>query len=128
MFVTPTYSPSTGVLDVAGVGLSVLCLVHCAALPLAAALLPALAVWGEAEWVHWAFLALAASVSAMVLLRPTCFSYARGLIGLAGVGLALMLFGALEWPDHGWEEPLTIVGGLLVAAAHLLNWRRGAAR
>lgn len=34
------------------IGLSALCVLHCVALPVLAALLPALSVWTEAEWVH----------------------------------------------------------------------------
>ena len=40
---------------------------------------------------------------------------------LAGVGLGLMVAGALEIGD---ETAMTVTGGLVLATAHLLNLRR----
>jgi hypothetical protein len=34
-----------------------------------------------------------------------------------------MISGALEFPTPGAERLLTVIGGLLLAAAHLANWR-----
>ena len=39
-------------------------------------------------------------------------------------GLALMIAGALEFPTAADERVLTVLGGLLLAGAHLANWRR----
>jgi type IV secretory pathway VirB2 component (pilin) len=53
-------------------------------------------------------------------LRP----HAWALVALAVLGLGLMLAGALEVPSAGWERPLTVIGGVILATAHILNWRR----
>ena len=46
------------------------------------------------------------------------------LLGLGGAGALLLFIAAAEWPAHAWETPLTVGGGLLLATAHGLNWRR----
>lgn len=107
--------------DSFAIGLSGLCLIHCLALPLMISVLPIAGAWAEAEWVHWLFVALAAPVSFWTLmrLRPRMWL----LLGLAGGGLALLVAGAAEFPSHELETPITVVGGLLLATAHFLNWR-----
>ena len=112
-------------LDLSAVGLSALCLVHCLALPGLALLLPVLGFWAEAEWVHIAFILVAAPVAVLAFIdlkawRPRSWS----MIAVAAAGLALMLAGALEFPIAGYERPLTVLGGLLLAGAHVANWRR----
>lgn len=105
-------------LDGSAIGLSGLCLIHCLALPVAAALSPMLFTWSEAEWVHLAFVLLAAPLSAAALMmtqprRPAA-------IALAAAGLALM---ALALAFHRAETVMTVMGGLVLATGHLLNWR-----
>ena len=112
-------------LDLSAVGLSALCLVHCLALPALALALPLLASWAHAEWVHVVFVSAAAPIALLALVdwsaaRSTSWRH----VGLAGAGLALMLAGALEFPQASWERPLTVAGGLLLAGAHVANWRR----
>jgi hypothetical protein len=41
----------------------------------------------------------------------------------AGVGLGLLLAGALALPSHDWETPMTVTGSLLLAATHIWNAR-----
>ena len=110
--------------DAAAIGLSVLCLAHCLILPLAAGFLPLLGAWTEAEWVHWAFVAMAAPVSLWTLTRGRGNDPSATTVALAVVGVALLLSGAAGYPDHELEGPLTVAGGLSLAAAHLINWRR----
>jgi hypothetical protein len=107
-------------LDPAAVALSGLCLVHCLALPLASLALPFLGSWAEAEWVHVAVIVLAAPLAALALRGPG----APPLLALAALGLACMLAAALGWPAERAELPLNTAGGVLVATAHALNWRR----
>ncbi|QBX37697.1 MerC domain-containing protein [Brevundimonas sp. S30B] len=108
--------------DSLALGLSGLCLIHCLALPLAASLLPLAGAWAEAEWVHWLFIAGAAPVSAFTFARVLPRS--PWLIGLAVAGLALLTAGAAEFPNHEAETAVTVLGSLLLAAAHLANWRQ----
>ncbi|MDH5832395.1 MerC domain-containing protein [Luteimonas kalidii] len=112
-------------LDASAIGLSGLCLVHCLLLPVAAALLPALAFVGEAEWLHLAFVAVALPLAGLALVR----AHRRrplppALFGLAAAGLSGLGAGALGWPTHALETPLTVGGSLALASAHLWNWRR----
>ena len=90
--------------DFAAIGLSFLCMIHCLALPVAASLLPLFGAFAEAPWVHWAFAATAAPIAAWTLTRPDAH-------------------GRREWPSHELETPVTVSGGLMLAVAHLLNWR-----
>lgn len=120
-----SHAPSsrlTGLGDSMAIGLSGLCLIHCLALPLIASLLPLAGAWAEAEWVHGLFAAVAAPVSLWTLARPTDRS--PKILIVAGAGLAFLFLGAAGWPSHEAETPLTVAGGLLLAAAHVLNWRR----
>jgi hypothetical protein len=92
---------------------------HCLVLPLAAAFSPLLAAWAEAEWVHAAVVLMAAPLSALALWRrgqrPAVIALALGGLSLMGLGL---------WPFHDQETPLTVGGSLLLASAHIVNWRR----
>lgn len=111
-------------LDASAVGLSALCLVHCLALPALALILPVLGLWAQAEWVHVAFVLVAAPVAGLSFVdlstrRPKSWPLA----GLAVVGLGLLVAGALELPIVPDERLLTVPGGLLLAAAHIANWR-----
>jgi hypothetical protein len=110
-------------LDLSALGLSGLCLVHCLALPVLALALPLLGAWASAEWVHIVFVSLAAPIALIALVDWSTFRPSSWrLIGLAASGLGLMLAGALE--ILAWERPLTVAGALLVACAHVANWRR----
>lgn len=114
-------------LDASAVGLSGLCLAHCLAVPAAAAFLPVLGTWAEAEWVHLAFLAAAAPISIAALARSGGWR-APSVLGLALIGIGLLASGALFAPGEGAELAMTVAGGLALAAAHTLNWRRLAHR
>lgn len=109
---------SPRLLDGSAIGLSGLCLLHCLALPVAAGFAPLLGVWSEAEWVHLAFVALAAPISAgaLVLARPR----RPAAIALAATGLGLLI-AALFF--HEAETLMTVAGGLTLATGHLVNWR-----
>ena len=118
-------SPPAALLDVSALALSSLCLLHCLALPLMAAALPLLGAWAAAEWVHLVFVAIALPITGMALWRahqqqplPTV-AWA-----VATLGLGLLLAGALGWPSHDAETPLTVAGSLLLAGTHVWNARR----
>lgn len=112
-------------LDWAAIGASGLCLVHCLALPVVIATLPALGdVAGSGA--HWVLLAFALPVSIWVLARDRGRrAFAPFVIGVAG--LSLMTLGVALYEGLPPETWFTVGGVLLVAAAHLLRWqRRGA--
>lgn len=104
-------------LDAAAVGLSAACTIHCLAIPVLAAVLPLFAAL-ESEWIHWAFLAAALPVSALALhRRDTPALFRAG----AAIGLAGLLAGALGWPDHDLETPVTVTASIILAATHIAN-------
>ena len=117
-------APARSFADLAALGLSAACLFHCLALPLAAAFLPLFAGWSEAPWVHWAFVAVAAPVSAWSLMWPPRGAVGPWPVALAGLGIAALTAGAAEWPSHELETPVTVAGALLISAAHLINLSR----
>ena len=116
-------APTGRATDRAAVALSLLCIVHCVALPLLAIALPVLAVVGEMEWVHWVFAILAVLASGSVAL--TSASARRlGFLLPAGLGASLVVFGLFAEGFEIDEAIPTVIGGVLLAFAH---WRRLAA-
>lgn len=116
-------SAITPATDRAAVALSLLCIVHCVALPVLALGLPVLAVVGEMEWVHWIFAVLAVLASGTVVATSPAARTPSFLI-LAGLGASLVVFGLFA-EGFGIEEAIpTVIGGVLLAFAH---WRRLAA-
>ncbi|MEM7707243.1 MAG: MerC domain-containing protein [Pseudomonadota bacterium] len=115
---------STRSLDLCAAGLSLLCLLHCVALPFLAVLLPATAVLAEAEWVHRVLVFMAAPISFFVLSRTTA-EQGRALFAvLALTGLALLFSGAFVEALEAHEQWITVVGASLVGGAHLNHWFR----
>ena len=104
--------------DRAATALSALCIVHCLALPLLASVLPFLSVVAEAEWIHWLFAGFAIIISASVPFRDVT---ARGLSFLlpAGLGIAFLFAGLFADTINADETVLTVIGGVLVAFAHI---------
>lgn len=112
-------------LDLSAVSLSALCLAHCLALPALSLLLPVLGLWAQAEWVHVLFVVLAAPIAVLAFVdRRAWRPHSWPLLGLALVGLALMLFGATGFVGPALERLTTVLGGIFLALAHLGNLRR----
>ncbi|MFQ3596233.1 MAG: MerC domain-containing protein [Sphingomonadaceae bacterium] len=114
--------------DALAAALSSLCLLHCLLLPLGLGVAPAIAALlpidaHGPEWLHWALLALAAPVSVWALWRGMALHGQDRPWQLAALGFALMAGGALAHETGLAEQLLTVLGGLIVAAAHLLNWQ-----
>lgn len=117
--------PHNAIFDASAILLSTLCLIHCLALPLLAAALPLLGVWAEEEWVHVLFVAIALPLTGFALWRAhRRRSLPVALRVLAASGLAGLLAGALQWPGEAWETPITVAGSLMLASAHVWNWKR----
>ena len=116
---------SARLLDLSAAGLSSLCLAHCLALPLLAAVLPVFGPWARAEWVHAVFVLIAAPLSAGALwVNSRDGRRPPGLYAAALLGLVLLALGAVGWPRPGLETPITVAGSLTLVSAHLWNWRR----
>jgi hypothetical protein len=117
----------TGLLDRFSIGLSALCLLHCLAIPLLVSITPVIATFAFAdESFHLALIALVVPTSALAL-GLGCRKH-RGLrvlaLGLAGLLLlsTAAFSEALGLGEVG-ETALTVLGALVVASAHLINYR-----
>jgi hypothetical protein len=111
--------------DRVAIGLSVACLLHCLALPLALLLVPTLGpvMLGTESPVHWLLLGLALPISAYALWHGyRAHGQVRGLV-LGALGLAIMLIAVSHIFDRSLETVLTVVGVSVLLAAHLLNLR-----
>lgn len=103
-----------------GMGLSVLCLVHCLALPWLLASLPVAmhAALPEGlrdnEWLHAALVAPVLLVSGPALLRGDPGRWQTGLVLAAFVAL----IGGLFVGNEAGEQALTVTGAALLMAAH----------
>lgn len=104
--------------DSAATALSALCIVHCLALPILASALPFLSVVADAQWVHWLFAGLAIIISASVAVRDVTARKLDFLVP-AGLGIVFLMAGLMADQLGADETALTVVGGLLVAFAHL---------
>jgi hypothetical protein len=110
--------------DGLAVGASVLCLIHCLALPIVIAALPALAARLDlGEGFHLAVLAFALPVSAVALGEG--WRRHRGLTPLfvGAAGLVLLAAGLAFEDWVAVETGVTVAGSLLLAGAHVANWR-----
>lgn len=119
----PSGRPSGSWLDWAAVSASGLCLIHCLALPLIIVALPSFGAAFAGSGTHWVLLAFALPVSLWVLTRDP---WPEGLVPLAlgAAGLTLMTFGVALYEGLPAERELTVAGVSLVAAAHIVRWRR----
>lgn len=123
--------PLAKLADLAGLTLSATCLVHCLALPLLLLLAPALGHWiALPEWTHAAILTLALP-AAFVAMRGGWHRHRRAapmLIAAAGLTLLALGLVAHEGGLAGVDPEaadllLTSTGALMLAAAHIANWR-----
>lgn len=107
--------------DGLAISLSGLCLVHCLVLPIVSAVLPIAGTWAEAEWLHKAFVVAAIPFS---LLRLSSTVANAAVTALIVSGLWLLTGAAFIEQLHDLETPLTVLGATLLAAGHVLGWRR----
>jgi hypothetical protein len=116
--------PASARLDLYASGLSTLCLLHCLALPLLAATMPLAAQASESEFVHRILVLAAVPVSLRVVWRALPIRSNMLFIGAASSGLVLLLSAAFIEAASAYETPITVVGSVLLAAAHLWHWVR----
>jgi len=106
------------------IGASLLCLVHCLALPIAIAMLPALAhampIPEDAHVWLLIFVIPAAGLALWSGYRTHCDIWP---LFAGSAGIALLASAVLLMSETGWEMPLTVAGSLTVVFAHVLNWR-----
>ncbi|EAT12778.1 MerC domain-containing protein [Bermanella marisrubri] len=113
--------------DKIAISLSLLCLIHCIAMPIFVVFVPAsLAVILGNESVHMWMLIAVIPFSAIALYSG-CKKHKRfnvTAIGIIGLTLMVLAVAAVE-PlfGHEWEVVVTVIGAIAIAAAHFKNYR-----
>ena len=114
-------------LDKTAIGLSLVCTIHCLLTPLAIALLPALgATFLDDERFHYAVLFFVIPTS-LYALSLGCRRHGRlGILAIGILGLlvlsSILIIGEETLGETG-EKITTVVGAVIVASAHIRNYR-----
>lgn len=111
-------------LDLIAMGSSLLCAVHCAAIPVVLSV----SALGRIHflsnpWIEWAFIAL----GVVLVLSSLYPSYRKSHgnkspLAFASIGFFAIGLGRLHLTEL-WEVLCTSIGALFVAYAHLMNWK-----
>ncbi len=110
-------------LDFVGFSASMLCAVHCAALPIWMTIgtLGGM-VWLENPFFEGIFIAASVGIAAWSLSRSYWLHHHQWTaLKIVAAGFLLLLAGRLV--ENAWEVALTVAGGITIAAAHWVNWR-----
>ncbi|OJW60282.1 MAG: MerC mercury resistance protein [Sphingomonadales bacterium 63-6] len=111
-------------LDGFAVCASISCMIHCLGLPLLLAALPAFADQIDpGDNFHAIVLALAVPTSAIALVGGWRKHRAFIPLAVGSAGLVLMALGIVFASQEILETAITVSGGLLLAGAHIANWR-----
>lgn len=103
---------------------SMLCLVHCLALPFFLLFLPtAIGLFAQSEGFHYVALALVlpSAVAAFWLGYRRHRDWRPVLAGLAGI--ICLIIALLPEIGEGMEVGITVTGSLLLVVGHGMNWR-----
>lgn len=108
--------------DRAGIVVSALCLLHCLAAPVAAALAPTLGLVSlDRDWVHPLF-AVALALIALAAFLPGYRRHRdRRILLISAAGLALVVYAGGAEIGDGAETLITVLGSGLLLLAHGLN-------
>lgn len=126
-FANVTLTRSIPWVDHFAIGASLLCLAHCLLMPVLLVVIPSMTasiITGESVHVWLICIVIPSSLFA---LGVGCRQHGRRsflIIGLSG--LSFLILGAcaeLMNLKHTWEQTFTVVGSLLIAFAHLRNFR-----
>ena len=118
---------NTGFADKAAISVSGLCLVHCLALPLLVAFYPVAFVLAlSEEFFHWAMVMMAIPISTASLFIG-CQKHEKRQVLLVGVVALALLLAPFAVPheviNEQMEVVVTVLGALLLATAHIMNFR-----
>ena len=113
--------------DKVAISLSVLCALHCLALPLAVALLPSLVAIGLQDEIFHIWIVLVVIPVSVYALTLGCRKHRNTGVLLGGLsGLLLLCVTALFGHDlagESGERALTLAGALIIAASHARNFQ-----
>jgi hypothetical protein len=111
-------------LDMAGMTASTLCLIHCLAMPVVIALIPAFAAQlFESDWFHIVLAFMVLVFCLLAFIPGYTRHHDKRLIWIGIVGLSFVFFAtfvARFWSETA-EIGLVTVGNLVLVAGHLLN-------
>ena len=115
------------VLDRSAIGVSFLCVLHCLAVPLTLILAPSLAALPIAdERIHLLLVLLVLPTSTVALTLGCRQHWLKHILvwGLTGIAILILAAGLGEGilGEYG-EKVLTVVGSVLVAVGHILNFK-----
>ncbi|MFN8549283.1 MAG: MerC domain-containing protein [Candidatus Eisenbacteria bacterium] len=116
--------------DTLGISASVLCAIHCAVLPIALVLFPAVA-WRmpiEDHLFHQLMAFVVGGFGAAAFLSGYRKHRRRPLLLLASIGIGAIFFGGfcrelLQTETHELERVSTLIGSAVLITAHMLNLR-----
>lgn len=117
----------SSVLDTLAIGLSGLCLLHCLALPLALALFPLVsATLIDHTAFHQLILIAVLPTTAIALGAGYMRHRLKPVAVLGGTGVGALVFAAFALHSlhaHELETAVTVAGGIILALAHIGNFR-----
>ncbi len=111
--------------DTAGFLTSMLCAIHCSAVPL----LISFGLLSSSTWLHnhlidWVVIGIGFIIAIYSLIGDFIKKHRNALpVVLAVTGFTFLLIGMEE--HHGWMLLFSVTGGIMVAMAHLHNHRIG---
>ena len=111
--------------DKTAISLSLICTLHCLALPLAVIMLPSLAILPlENEAFHWSIVLIVIPIS-IYALTMGCKKHRRyGILLTGGIGLLVLIAAVLFGEALGevMEKSLTVLGSAIIAFGHFRNY------
>ena len=109
-------------LDFVGFSASLLCAIHCAALPFLLTLAPLAGLqFLDNHWIEIGMIILSLFIATSSLLGSYRTHRRYGALMIAMLGFGLILAGKLL--EGEWQEMLfTSSGGFAIAIAHIVNW------
>lgn len=114
----------TNVIEGAAVSASLLCLVHCLALPLLLLLLPGvIGMFARSDAFHYVAVALVVPAALVAFWLGSRRHRARRPAFLGLAGMACLVVTLLPGIGRGAELGITVAGSLLLIAGHTMNWR-----
>ena len=111
-------------IDFIGFSASMACAIHCAALPFLLTLAPLAGLEIlENPWIEYSFILVSLGIASSALMHGYRKHHQKAL-SLIVVVIGFLFIGAGQLLPYEWTEiALTATGGVIVAVAHLINWK-----
>jgi hypothetical protein len=109
--------------DSAGFFTSLLCAIHCSAIPI----MISFGLIGSGSWLHnhlfdWIIISIGIVIAGYAIVGDFLKKHRKPQpLIVAAIGFSFLLIGMID--HHGWMLVFSVIGGLLVATSHILNWR-----